>query len=103
MASLVEMFRTFLINRGLAKLELSPTTSGIWKIETSGSTATAIITTLYENASVALDRKNYRAQLIASGDIIKMPPYVEGRSTIAITDDEATEMITTDDAEDYKK
>lgn len=78
--NLLEMFQNFLNENGLAKLEIVPTESGIWKMITSGSTAEAIIRTLYKDNTIALDRKNWRAQEIIAGRLDKFPPYIEGPS-----------------------
>ncbi len=61
--SLVEVFADFLKNNGLASLRPFEGI-GVWTVSTTGNTATEIIHHLYANASVVLDRKRERAEMI---------------------------------------
>lgn len=85
--SMLEKFQAFLRTLNL-ELNTYPTSSGIWQIQTSGSTALTIIRTLYENATEALTRKNARARALLSGQIEKFPSYEE--PTSYLTEDEIT-------------
>jgi hypothetical protein len=74
-AILLEAFQTFLRNSALALLNQGRTASGVFRVETTGSTAYAIIKHLYKDATTALDRKRERARLILSGHLSQVRPY----------------------------
>lgn len=57
----VERFAAFMKRRVGAQVTPTKTQSGIWHVQTSGSTALAALELLYRNAIVALDRKCERA------------------------------------------
>jgi hypothetical protein len=84
-ALLIDAFRLFCGNRNLPVLQRVLTKSGIWRVETAGSGAQAIIETLYRDATVALDRKNKRAQAIIFSDRLELLPlYKEGPSCVRV-------------------
>lgn len=62
--SMLEHFKRFLLYNGLADLQITPTTSGIWRIGTTAGPARRIINALYGKGGPALQRKNEGAQLI---------------------------------------
>lgn len=73
----VEAYRDFLRTWGI-ETSIGDTESGIYKVQVTGTNAEKIIKLLYSNATVALDRKQFRADAIIAGDIRKFPPYEEG-------------------------
>ena len=72
-------FQDFLVRELNLYLEQSPTDSGIFVVSTTGSTAIDIIRLLYENSTVALERKNLRALKLLSGDLRPCEPYEHHR------------------------
>lgn len=96
-AILVDAFRSFLTKNGLADLPPHPTKSGIWRVTTfidkNIAEADAIIKLLYENNTIALTRKNDRAQAIISGNITKFSPYVECESRQNVPDEVVNLLI----------
>lgn len=98
---LLEAFQRFLSSRSLTVLNIVPTESGIWRVETSGSGGAGdIVRTLYENATVGLDRKLGRARAIMSGDMTKSTPYIEGPGRQKIDDETSAELLRAHDAAD---
>lgn len=93
---LLEKFQQFLRKNNLANLNIVPTESGIWKILTSGSTALEIIKTLYADNTIALDRKNLRAQDIIAGKTDKSERYEEGPSTRKFSLEQLSEIVDDD-------
>ena len=85
---LLETFQEFLVSRRLPRLRIHPTESGIWKVQTTGSTAGRIIETLYAGASSFLERKNVRARAIMTGNCDLFRPYVETPSCVRVLDQE---------------
>jgi hypothetical protein len=81
---LLNTFQSFLDSKGLKRLSICPTTSGIWKVSAGNNSGDLLIETLYGNAATALDRKNKRAQAIISGNIRMFPPYIEEPSCRAV-------------------
>jgi transposase/uncharacterized protein (DUF433 family) len=74
----VEAYQQFLSERGLAELSITPTESGIWKVQTMGAKAEAIVRLIYRDASTVLDRKGARAAAISRGDLRRFAAYEEG-------------------------
>lgn len=72
---LIETFQRFLKTNRLAALNATLTTSGVWCVNTMGSTALEIIRRLYSDAGMALERKNARAQAMLSGDMRHSSSY----------------------------
>lgn len=85
-AMLLETFKQFLIDQKIGNFNLSPTASGIWAIQTTGSKAMTIIDALYDKAAIALDRKNERAQtiLLNRGHLEQLPSYEEKPARVSI-------------------
>lgn len=75
----LEAFRDFFASQGFSRLEITPTTKAkrCWKIDTTGPVVRDMIALLYENAGVALARKQKRAEMIINNEIIRFPPYIE--------------------------
>ena len=71
----ISSFQEFLTQNKLVSLTPRRTKSGVFAVQTSGSTAFDIIERLYEGAAVALHRKNHRAQLILRGDLDQVLLY----------------------------
>lgn len=89
---LLEAFQWFLRKNGLADLNhYQPDAESAPRIGTTGSTAGDIISALYKNATVSMDRKNRRAQAIISGNITLFPPYIEEPSIVK--DDEIAQSL----------
>lgn len=74
---LLKKFKAFLERYRLAELEITPTESGIYQLQTSGRTAKNIIRLLYDekSANAGLERKVVRAREILNGG--PLTPYKE--------------------------
>jgi hypothetical protein len=70
---IMEAFQRFLSRRRIVDASITPTESGIWHIQTSGSTAAQIIELLYheESAASGLDRKLLRSHQILRGEKVE--------------------------------
>jgi hypothetical protein len=75
---LLEKFKLFLSRRSIIDLTIIPTASGIWRVQTTGSAALAVVKLLYseESSAAGLLRKIVRARQIINGE--RVPLYEEG-------------------------
>lgn len=83
---LLETFQEFLAKNKAPNLNMTPTASGIWGIQIMGSKAMAIIDTLYNGATIALERKNERAKaiLFSNGRLEQLPSYEEKPARVPV-------------------
>lgn len=93
----VDEASAFIRRRAITSLNRVSTASGIFQIETGGSTGGEIIRMLYERPCIALERKNVRAQMIINGSTEKSTPYTEEPASVTLDEDEVSSAFASDE------